>query len=184
MKTTCMVMSLAFVGACGEPRVNDPAAPATVASVPTSTSTSTLTPTSTSTSTSTAAVESSLPNEPPCVGVERTVAAMRSKFKACYEKGLVNDPTMEGKVIITSTFQKDTPTVATLSSNSGLSAEVAECIRLVVKAGTFTCEAAGPTTLAIPVRFVLAGDAGSGSGGALGANIDAGARGGTINTRR
>lgn len=89
------------------------------------------------------------------VGAERSVAAMRPRFRACYQKGLQRDRKMQGKVVVSLLVASDGSVEKTdVRSNTGLSPEVTACILHVLKASTFNPPGPGNTAvLDVPVAF-------------------------------
>jgi hypothetical protein len=96
------------------------------------------------------------------VPISNAEAVIRSQIapgaKACYQRGLAQDPTQQGKVVI---FIKVGPSgeveTASPSSNTGLSATVASCIASVARRARF--DPPGPTgsQLSVPFNFVKQG---------------------------
>ncbi len=84
---------------------------------------------------------------------ERVIAGLRPGFKSCYNKGLANDPSMAGKIILAIKVQPngDVENV-TKAGGSGLSSEVETCIMNKAKHASFT--AGGGATIQVPVTFV------------------------------
>jgi hypothetical protein len=78
--------------------------------------------------------------------------------KRCYQKGLESDPTQAGKLVI---LIKVAPSgevdSVSVSSNSGLSAQVASCITAVARRPKFDPPGANGSTLSVPFNFVKQG---------------------------
>lgn len=86
-------------------------------------------------------------------GADRVIAGLRPGFKSCYNKGLANDPSMAGKIVIAIKVQPngDVESVSK-AGGSGLSADVEQCIMNKAKHASFD---AGPgATIQVPVTFV------------------------------
>jgi hypothetical protein len=84
---------------------------------------------------------------------ERIIAGLRPRFRACYETGLMTDPAMSGKMVLTATVDKSGDvSSAKATSNSGISTAVADCIVGVLRRVTFD-PPASPATLTLPLRF-------------------------------
>jgi hypothetical protein len=96
------------------------------------------------------------------VPVSNAEATIRSQIfpgaKRCYQKGLETDPTQAGKLVI---LIKVAPSgevdSVSISSNSGLSAQVANCITTVAKRPKFDAPGANGSTLSVPFNFVKQG---------------------------
>ena len=84
---------------------------------------------------------------------DRVIAGLRPSFKSCYNKGLANDPSMSGKIVLAIKVQPngDVESVSK-AGGSGLSAEVEQCIIGRAKRASFS--AGGGATLQVPVTFV------------------------------
>jgi hypothetical protein len=94
-------------------------------------------------------------------GAERVVAGLRPRFRACYNNGLQQDPSMNGRVVIDATVAKNGEVAATRTeSNTGLSQSVAQCITGMIKRAQFDAPT-GDVHLHIPVTFVQQNDSGS-----------------------
>jgi outer membrane biosynthesis protein TonB len=84
-----------------------------------------------------------------------TVAALRNRFRSCYQTGLLADSTMSGKVTISAKIGPNGEvTKADIASISGLSPSVGQCIADVVHRATFGAPGPSGSTLNIPVTFV------------------------------
>ena len=92
----------------------------------------------------------------PIVNADAVVAGLRGRFRSCYQTGLLGDATMSGKVVISATIAPNGEvSSADISSMSGLSPAVAQCISGVVRRATFAKPSGGgSSTLQIPVTFV------------------------------
>ena len=91
----------------------------------------------------------------PVNGADRVIAALRGRFKACYQQGLATDPSMSGKVVM-STKIGPNGEVASVSpaSNSGLSDGVVQCIARAIRNAQFDPPGGGGSVLSVPVTFV------------------------------
>ncbi len=91
----------------------------------------------------------------PVPGADGTVATLRGRFRSCYQTGLLSDPTMAGKVLVSARIGPNGEVVTSdITSISGLSSSVGQCIAGVVKRATFSAPGGGGATLQIPVTFV------------------------------
>ncbi len=91
----------------------------------------------------------------PVNNADRVIAGLRGRFKACYQQGLASDPSMSGKVVM-STKIGPNGEVASVSpaSNSGLSDGVVQCIARAIRNAQFDAPGGGGSTLSVPVTFV------------------------------
>jgi hypothetical protein len=96
------------------------------------------------------------------VPVSNAEAVIRSQIhpgaKRCYQRGLEQDPTQAGKLVI---LIKVAPSgevdSASASSNTGLSASVASCIAGVARRAKFDPPGANGSTISVPFNFVKQG---------------------------
>lgn len=94
----------------------------------------------------------------PVSDADRVIAGLRPKFKACYQKGLNSDPSMAGRVVIAAKVSPNGEVdSANVSTNTGLSQEVASCIARAVRNAQFAAPGGGGSQLQIPVTFVQQG---------------------------
>jgi hypothetical protein len=94
----------------------------------------------------------------PVSDADRVIAGLRPRFRACYQQGLNSDPSMQGKVVITAKVGPNGEVQSAVpSSNTGLSAQVAQCIAGHVSRATFSPPGGSGSTLNIPVTFVQQG---------------------------
>lgn len=92
------------------------------------------------------------------VGAERSIAAIRPRLRACYQKGLQRDRKMQGKVVVSLLVASDGSVEKTdVRSNTGLGPDVTACILHVLKSSTFNPPGPGNTAvLDVPVAFFAA----------------------------
>jgi hypothetical protein len=95
--------------------------------------------------------------KPPIPDADSTVAALRPRFRQCYQRGLNVDPKMEGCVSMTARIAPD----GSVTSNEayvrdGLSDEVVSCLVGVLASARFSAPGGEGTTLNVPVTFVQA----------------------------
>ncbi len=96
------------------------------------------------------------------VPVANAEAVIRSQVhpgaKRCYQKGLESDPSQSGKIVI---LIKVAPNgevdSVNVSSNAGLSAQVANCIAGVARRAKFDPPGASGSTISVPFNFVKQG---------------------------
>jgi hypothetical protein len=86
---------------------------------------------------------------------DRVIASLRPKFRKCYTDGLANDASQQGALMVR---VKIAPTgeVASVNvtSNTGLSADVAACVAKRVQNAQFDAPGGTGSTLDVPVKFV------------------------------
>jgi hypothetical protein len=87
--------------------------------------------------------------------VYRVVAGTRPRMRACYNKGLEQDPTMAGKLVLSVTFGPNGEvTKVDVVSNTGLSQSVASCVTRVLRNMQ---SRSGGATVSVPLMFVKQG---------------------------
>ncbi len=86
---------------------------------------------------------------------DRTIAALRPRFRACYNQGLDADPSMAGKVAITAKVGPNGDVASVMvSENMGLSIAVTACLSNVLKAGRFDAVGANGATVNVALTCV------------------------------
>jgi len=94
----------------------------------------------------------------PVANAERTIAGLRPGFRSCYNKGLSNDPSMAGKIVLAI---KIAPNGEVESVNkvggSGLSSDVESCIMKKARNASFDAPGGSGSTVQVPVTFVKQG---------------------------
>ena len=91
----------------------------------------------------------------PVPGADGTVATLRTRFRRCYEIGLLTDSTMSGKVVIRASVGPNGEVASSdIASITGLPPSVGQCIAAVVKRATFERPGGTGATIQIPVSFV------------------------------
>jgi hypothetical protein len=96
------------------------------------------------------------------VPVSNAEAVIRNQIepgaKRCYQRGLENDPSQAGKLVI---LIKVAPSgevdSVSAASNSGLSAQVAGCIQSVARRAKFDAPGASGSTISVPFNFLKQG---------------------------
>jgi hypothetical protein len=82
------------------------------------------------------------------------IAGFRPGFRRCYNKGLLADPTMAGRIDITATIGPNGEVLAAKATkSSGLSATVIACVTARVSAAQFAPPDGGAATVLIPATF-------------------------------
>lgn len=87
---------------------------------------------------------------------DRVVAQMRAGFRACYNRGLANNPELHGSVKIVAKVGPNGEVVsATPQGGSTLGSDVIDCVVRRVKSAQFDPPSGGGATIVIPVTFAL-----------------------------
>ncbi|MFO0613842.1 MAG: protein kinase [Polyangiaceae bacterium] len=82
------------------------------------------------------------------------VAGMSAGFRACYQRGLAEDPTMAGTVRVTAKIGPSGEVQSTSATSTGnLSGAVVACVQSRVASAQFSPPEGGGATLVIPVTF-------------------------------
>ena len=86
------------------------------------------------------------------------IATLRPKFKACYQAGLNQDPTLTGKAVVLTRIAPDgAADSATVPTPSTLSVPVDACLARAVRNAHFAAPGGTGSTLKIPITFKLQG---------------------------
>jgi hypothetical protein len=86
-------------------------------------------------------------------GVERVMAGLRPRFRACYQSGVNANPAMTGKLVLrVETSTTGEVIKADISSNTGMSAAVATCVASAVRRAAFS----GDGVITAPILFTVA----------------------------
>lgn len=85
----------------------------------------------------------------------RVVAKMRAGFRACYNRGLAENPDIEGKISL-SIKVGPTGQVASVSATKtgNLPASVVDCVKARANSATFSAPQGGAAVIQVPVSFV------------------------------
>ena len=98
----------------------------------------------------------------PVANAETAVAKLRPGFRACYKKGLANDPSMTGQIIIAIHIDPSGDvSEVTKAGGAGLSSDVEQCIIRKAKNGTFDSPGGNGAIVLVPVTFGRQGEGGS-----------------------
>jgi hypothetical protein len=97
----------------------------------------------------------SISTSAPVANAEAAIARLRPGFRSCYNKGLANDPSMAGKIVLAIKIAPngDVNDVSKVGG-SGLSSDVEQCIIKRAKGGTFEAPGGSGSTIQVPVTFV------------------------------
>ena len=91
----------------------------------------------------------------PISNADVVIAGLRGKFRACYQRGLDDDPTMHGKVVIAAKVAPDgSVDTADPARVEGLSRRVAMCLAETVRRAQFSAPGGKGAALQIPVSFI------------------------------
>ena len=92
------------------------------------------------------------------MNAEATIARLRPGFRSCYNKGLANDPSMAGKLVLSIKIAPngDVSSVSK-AGGSGLSPDVEQCIIRKAKNATVGAPGGSGSTVQVPVTFVKQG---------------------------
>jgi hypothetical protein len=83
-------------------------------------------------------------------GDDRVAASLRPRFRACGNQALAQDPTQQGKLVVSAAIAANGDVNAvTIDSNSGLSASSAQCMLRAVRNASF------PTGTARKIQIVI-----------------------------
>lgn len=78
-------------------------------------------------------------NGVPVTDADRVVAALRPRFRKCYQDGLLDDPGMSGKTVLAAKVQPNGEVAnVDVAENQGLSPKVTACMAKALKNATFT----------------------------------------------
>jgi len=97
----------------------------------------------------------SISTSAPVANAEAAIARLRPGFRSCYNKGLANDPSMAGKIVLAIKIAPngDVNDVSKVGG-SGLASDVEQCIIKRAKSGTFDAPGGSGSTIQVPVTFV------------------------------
>lgn len=85
----------------------------------------------------------------------RVVAGMRAGFRACYQRGLAENPTAAGTVRLTLQIAPSGQVAGnTMTSSGNLPASVLSCVQARARAAQFDPPSSGNATIVVPVTFV------------------------------
>ncbi len=85
----------------------------------------------------------------------RVVAGMRAGFRNCFQRGLAEDPSIQGSLrLLINVGPSGEVTNATPGNVSGLPPAVVACVVSRARAAQFDAPEGGPSTITVPVTFV------------------------------
>jgi hypothetical protein len=88
---------------------------------------------------------------------EAVVRRAHPAFNTCYSRGLADDPTIKGHVVLATVLAADGKVEkVSVASNSGLPPKVVACLVTVVRGLRFDPPDHAPTTLNLPITFAKA----------------------------
>lgn len=95
----------------------------------------------------------------PLASADRVVAWFRARFRACYQMGLREDPSMAGTLVLSARLRADgsveSATIVSKPSapKSGISTAVADCTTNVLRRAQFGNPVAAGVTVTVPLTF-------------------------------
>jgi len=98
-------------------------------------------------------VDAATPSGNPVSDADRVIASLRRKFKACYQAGLSQDPTIQGRVVIVAKIAPDGAVDSTTSEQTPLPKPVTNCLERAVRNAQFSPPGGTGSTLRIPITF-------------------------------
>lgn len=85
----------------------------------------------------------------------RVVAQMRAGFRACYNRGLADNPDIEGKIALTIKVGPTGQVASVVANKTGnIPPDVLECVKARAVSATFTPPQGGAAVIQVPVSFV------------------------------
>lgn len=91
---------------------------------------------------------------PPLSDADRVVAALRPRFRKCYQDGLNDDPNMSGKTVLAAKVQPNGEVAnVEIAENQGLSPKVTACMSRALKNAQFTANGSF-STVRVPVTMI------------------------------
>jgi outer membrane biosynthesis protein TonB len=86
-------------------------------------------------------------------GAERVLAALRAKFRVCYNHALQGDPGARGKLVLTADIAASGEvTSVAVTSNEGLPDDLEKCAATALQNATFD-PPGRPSKLTVPLRL-------------------------------
>ena len=83
-----------------------------------------------------------------------SMAKVRTQYKRCFEQGIRRDPNMAGRLVVSIDVGADGKAIrASIAKNTGVSADVADCVAAASGALEFAPPAGGSATVEMPVNF-------------------------------
>ncbi|HVH45928.1 MAG TPA: AgmX/PglI C-terminal domain-containing protein [Labilithrix sp.] len=90
----------------------------------------------------------------PVTNVDRVIAGLRPRMRACYRMGLNVDPSMAGKLVIGATLTPAGEVASTkVVSSSGISATVGQCVTSILQRAQFDAPGGKGSSLQFSVTF-------------------------------
>jgi len=84
----------------------------------------------------------------------RVVAGMRAGFRACYQRGLADNPDAAGAVTLTIRVGPGGEVQSVSASSGSLPASVVSCVKARAQAAQFDAPEGGSAVIQVPVTFV------------------------------
>jgi hypothetical protein len=85
----------------------------------------------------------------------RVVAQMRAGFRACYNRGLAENPDIEGKIQLSIKVGPTGQVASVMATKTGnLPESVVECVKSRATSASFSAPQGGAAVVQVPVSFV------------------------------
>jgi TonB family protein len=89
----------------------------------------------------------------PVADATHVVADMKLDFRACYDKALAKDPSLEGAAIFVAKVDPQGNVTDVTVTRSTMPADLADCLRARIQRGKFTPPGPSGSTIQIPIVF-------------------------------
>lgn len=90
----------------------------------------------------------------PVANADAVLRAAIGRFRACYQRGLQDDPGQQGKIVLTIAVQADGGvSAASVARNDGLSPNVASCVAAAARNLQFGAPGGDGSTITVPITF-------------------------------
>lgn len=123
----------------------------TAASTPTETATAMPTPTATAIATATATATATAASDG-IPDAARAISRARARFRTCYNRGLADDPNLDGSLVITLVVAPSGEVTSATKKSGGLNPKVDACLLEQAKSIVFDPTSSGGT-MNIPLQF-------------------------------
>jgi hypothetical protein len=82
------------------------------------------------------------------------ITSMRSRFRACYNRALMSDPTIQGGLVFDIAVGADGSVTSVVTKQNTLPLDVTMCLEKVVRTLLIDPPDASPVHVSVPIRFV------------------------------